>query len=203
MHTSEALNRRTLSDNNHPWRTPVYYQTHSSCFHTAGSSTIICIPTSIMPPTSTVLITPALRLTIFRWSSLSRNRSCKPERKWLICGHGFRRPVTTKIGWSLLLSRSIDSVACIVGDRKCNFVPCPKPNNPSPVVVIFSPRSPGAMSISFSISRSRRCTWRKFLGGGLMCSLERCWTVSPQWLSPSTPRFGSSVKEVADCFEKE
>ena len=35
-----------------------------------------------------------------------------------------------------------------------------------------------------------------------MCNLERCWTLTPAWQSPSTPRFGRRVMEDSGVLEK-
>src|SRR5450432_3678700 len=55
-----------------------FIHTHSSATKAAGVSTTNFIPLSTLPPTSTTLITPALRATIFLFGSLTMNFSCSP-----------------------------------------------------------------------------------------------------------------------------
>lgn len=180
-----------------------YTGPRGTCF--SGLTTTIRIPALTSPPTLTVLITPASRAVISLFASRTRNRSCNPGQKLLICAQGFLSPVRTRTG------PSSPPPSPSVSNR--NSVPTGRPSRSTPWVVIFCPRAPGDNNLVFSseaspsdtrckISSGIRCTCRRFAGAGLMCSLDRCWTVVPAWQSPWTPWFAIRVRLDAGDLEK-
>ncbi len=124
---------------------------------------------------------PALR-TIRPASSRPTTCFSSPSWKASIWMQGLRRPVTSTTAASPMCSR----------------VPTGRPSRSMPRVVMFSPSAPGATSKPASATSAKssswmRCTWRRFGWVGSCAIRERCLTVTPAWMSPSTPSPASRV----------
>ena len=145
----ELINPKTLHNIRHQ-----SIHTHSSATKVSGFSTTSSIPTSTFPPTFTMLITPALRATMFLFASLTTNFSCSPFLKCSICGHGFLSPVTMSTGCAPAALISL----LLPAGKKWSFVPLDNASRSTPCVVMFSPMSLGLRSYWFNISSWMRWT---------------------------------------------